>query len=141
LRYTRPTMTTPTASNSYSDRIGLRDSSSARLSPTRPGTGDPKRRAKMAACYTGKKQLPEVVEEMRRRMLGAKMSAATRRKMSKSHRARGTRPPAAGAPWTAAEHKLLRTLAPAEVVARTGRTLAAVYLRRHKLGMPDRRRR
>jgi hypothetical protein len=102
---------------------------------------DPKRRAKIVASKTGKKRPPEVVKAMRQRMLGAKLSADTRRKMSKSHRARGTRPPAAGVPWTAAEDKLLRRLPAAEVAQRTGRTLAAVCLRRQKLGTPDGRRR
>jgi len=49
--------------------------------------------------------------------------------MSKSKRAQGQRPPKAGRPWTAHED-----------CTRTGRTLAAVYLRRWVLGMPDLRR-
>jgi hypothetical protein len=36
-------------------------------------------------------------------------------------------------PWTAAEDDLVRTLPPAEVAQRTGRTLAAVYTRRRNL--------
>jgi hypothetical protein len=36
-------------------------------------------------------------------------------------------------PWTAAEDQLVRTLPPAEAARRTGRTLLAVYARRHIL--------
>jgi len=36
-------------------------------------------------------------------------------------------------PWTAEEDELLRTLEPGEAAARTGRTLNAVYRRRHLL--------
>jgi hypothetical protein len=43
--------------------------------------------------------------------------------------------------WTRKEDELVRTLAPAEVVRRTGRTLTAVYNRRSLLGVPDGRRR
>jgi hypothetical protein len=37
--------------------------------------------------------------------------------------------------WTPAEDELARTLPPAEAAARTGRTLPAVYQRRHLLGV------
>ena len=85
--------------------------------------GDPARRAKIAAARRGKARPPAVVEGMRRRMLGKRLSAATRAKMSEAHRARGTRPPAAGKPFTARELRLIRTLPPAEAAKRTGRTL------------------
>jgi hypothetical protein len=39
--------------------------------------------------------------------------------------------------WTPEEDELLRTLPPAEVARRTGRTLLAVYVRCHELGLPD----
>jgi hypothetical protein len=42
-------------------------------------------------------------------------------------------PPAGG--WTAAEDDLVRTLPAKEAAQRTGRTLAAVYQRRHVLGV------
>ena len=61
--------------------------------------------------------------------------------MSEAHKRRGTRPPAAGRPWTADEDELLSTLPAAEVARRTGRTLTAVYNRRIDLGMPAGRRR
>jgi hypothetical protein len=37
--------------------------------------------------------------------------------------------------WTPAEDELVRTLPPAEAAERTGRTLPAVYQRRHHLGV------
>jgi hypothetical protein len=46
-----------------------------------------------------------------------------------------------GEPWEAWEDELLRTLPPAEVAKRTGRTLSAALSRRHVLGLPDGRRR
>jgi hypothetical protein len=42
--------------------------------------------------------------------------------------------------WTEAEDELVRTLPPAEAARRTGRTLAAVYVRRGALGLHDARR-
>jgi hypothetical protein len=79
------------------------------------------------------------VEALRRANLGKRLSATARRKMSAAHRRRGTRPPKAGRPWTAAENRLLRELRPPEVAERTGRSLAAVYGRRRELGLPDAR--
>jgi hypothetical protein len=38
-------------------------------------------------------------------------------------------------PWTPGEDELVRTLPPAEVARRTGRTPGAVYSRRYDLGM------
>jgi hypothetical protein len=43
--------------------------------------------------------------------------------MSAAQRQRGAWSPAAGRPWTKKEDELVRTLLPAEVVKRTGRTL------------------
>jgi hypothetical protein len=45
--------------------------------------------------------------------------------------------PVPGQPWTTREDKLVRTLPAASVAKRTGRTLRAVYGRRHELGVPD----
>ena len=99
--------------------------------------GDPGRRAKISAAMHGKPRPAHVVEAMRERMLGTKHSDKTRRKMSDAHKRRGTPPSAAGVAWTAAEDELVRALPAADVAARTGRTLAAVYLRRRTLKMPD----
>jgi hypothetical protein len=43
--------------------------------------------------------------------------------------------------WTRKEDELVRTLPPAKVARRTGRTLTSVYDRRSLLGVPDGRRR
>jgi hypothetical protein len=53
--------------------------------------------------------------------------------MSETHRRRGSRPPSGGKPWTVEEDALVRTLPAADVVARTGRSVRAVYARRHRL--------
>jgi hypothetical protein len=50
-------------------------------------------------------------------------------------RHRGTPPPRFGTHWTPEEDKLVRALPPAEAAGRTGRTLPAVYQRRHHLGV------
>lgn len=100
---------------------------------------DPARRAKIAAAKRGVKRPASVVEAMRKRMLGAKLPAETRRKMSEAHNRRGTRPPKAGRPWSKSEDALLRRLAAADVAERTGRTLKAVYFRRHQLGVTGQR--
>ncbi len=96
---------------------------------------DPVRREKIAAAKRGKKRPAAVVAGMRARMLGQKLSDATRHKMSEAHRRRGTRPPKAGPAWSAKEEALLRTLPASEVAKRTGRSLSAVYSRRSTLGL------
>jgi len=98
---------------------------------------DETRREKIRQAKLGKPRPRSVVEKMRTARLGRKTTDETRRRQSEAHRRRGTRPPAAGRAWTAREDKLCRELAVAEVVKRTGRTLAAVYVRRHVLGLPD----
>ncbi len=45
--------------------------------------------------------------------------------------------PSGGRAWTPGEDDLVRTLPPAEVARRTGRSLLAVYVRRDELGLPD----
>ena len=102
---------------------------------------DPIRRAKIAAARRGKPRPKHVLEALRKSHLGKPLSAETRRKMSDAHKRRGTYPPAAGKPWAPWEDRLVRTLSPAKSAARTGRTLFAVSSRRHKLGLPDGRRR
>jgi hypothetical protein len=51
---------------------------------------------------------------------------------------RGT-PPRARNPWTAEQDELLRSLTPEGAASRTGRPRAAVYRRRHRLRVPDAR--
>jgi hypothetical protein len=78
---------------------------------------------------------------MRAAILGREHTERTRRRMSEAHWRRGTRPSAAAWPWTDEEDALLTAGLPAaEVAARTGRTLGAVYQRRGVLGLPDGRR-
>jgi hypothetical protein len=96
---------------------------------------------KIAAARRGKPRPTGMMEALAEANRGKTLSEETRRKMSEAHRRRGTRPPAAGRPWTAEEDELLRTLPPRAVAAKTGRTLTAVYNRRIDLGVPDDRRR
>ncbi|MBI1348793.1 hypothetical protein GC163_21175 [bacterium] len=105
-----------------------------------PTLSSPERRQKIAAAKRGKPRPPHVVEAITQAHTGLKHSAESRRKMSESHKRNGHRPPKAGRAWTAEEEQLLRTLPPAEVAERTGRTLIAVWSRRRKLGLPDGRR-
>jgi hypothetical protein len=100
-----------------------------------PTLGSPERRAKIAASMKGKPRPPHVVEAVRQAHAGNKASAETRARMSQAQRARGTRPPKAGRPWTAEEDECVRELPPAEAAARTGRTPKAVHDRRRKLGL------
>ena len=99
---------------------------------------DPVRCAKIAAAKRGKPRPRHVIEAMRAGRLGKPQSAETRRKMSESHKRRGTIPPAAeGKLWTAAEDALVRLLPVTEVMRRTRRTKTAVYVRRRVLELPD----
>lgn len=98
------------------------------------------RRAKIAAAKRGKPRPRHVIEAMRRGRLGKPHSPEAKAKMSAFQKARGTRPPAAGVPWTVEEDAICRTHPAAEVVRLTGRTLTAVYSRREILKVPDGRR-
>ena len=103
----------------------------------KPTLSSPERREKIAASKRGKARPAHVVEAMRKGRTGKPQSEEARAKMSRSHRERGTRPPAAGEPRTAEEDESVRTMRPAEAVQKTGRTLTAVYARRRVLGLPD----
>lgn len=94
---------------------------------------DPVRRAKIAASKLGKPRPPHVIEILRQTNLGSHPSKETLRKMSEAHKRRGTRPPAAGVSWTADEDSLIWELPVREVARMTGRSLKAVYCRRHQL--------
>ncbi|MBW3597738.1 MAG: hypothetical protein KY475_10740 [Planctomycetes bacterium] len=98
---------------------------------------DAARRAKIAAAKRGKPRPAHVHEALRKANLGKRLSESTRRRMSETHRVRGTRPSWIGEPWTEQELELVRTLPAPEVVRRTGRTLSAVYSQRSKLRLPD----
>jgi hypothetical protein len=66
-------------------------------------TRDPARRAKIAAARRGKPRPPHVVALLRTMYKGKRLSTATRRKMSKTHKRRETRPPWLNPAWSAAE--------------------------------------
>jgi hypothetical protein len=102
-----------------------------------PNLGGAEHRAKISAAKRGKPRPRHVIEAMRQGRTGKPQDAKTRLKMSGTHKARGTRPPLAGIPWTKEEDELARTLKAKEDVQRTGRTLKAVYSRRRVLGLPD----
>src|SRR5262249_26605268 len=108
---------------------------------SRDPEADAARREKIAAAKRGKPRPRHVIEAMRKANLGRKHTGEARAKMSEAHRARGTRPPWLGPPWSPKEDALVRRLPAAEAAARTGRTLAAVYSRRRALRLPDGRRR
>jgi hypothetical protein len=65
-----------------------------------PTLGSPERRAKIAASKRGKSRPPHVIEAIRKGRTGKPHNAKTRLKMGGTHKARGTRPPLAGIPWT-----------------------------------------
>jgi hypothetical protein len=83
---------------------------------------DPQRREKIAAAKRGKPRPKSVIDGMRRRMLGKRRSASTRRKMSAAHKARGTRPPWLNPSWEQWEDELVRRLSGIEAAKQTGRT-------------------
>jgi hypothetical protein len=102
-----------------------------------PTLSSPQRREKIAASKRGEPRPAHVVEATREGRTGKPHDEQTRTRMSETHRRRGTSPPAAGEPWTAEQDEAVRSLAPKEAAARTGRTLAAVWSRRRVLGLPD----
>jgi hypothetical protein len=56
-----------------------------------------------------------------------------------ARRGRGNRPRGGGGRgWIAGEDELVRTLPPAEAARRIRRSVLAVHIRRHELGLPDR---
>ncbi len=93
---------------------------------------DPERRRKIAESRRGKPRPAHVLEAMHKARPGAQHTEETRRRMSETHRRRGTLVPGT-VPWTTAEDEMVRTLPAAEVVQRTGRSLTAVYARRSRL--------
>ena len=58
-----------------------------------------------------------------------------KRRMSAAHKARGSGGVNPGRAWTAEEDALVWSLDPAEAARQTGRTVKAVWSRRHKLGV------
>jgi hypothetical protein len=101
---------------------------------------DPERCRKIAEAKRGKPRPPHVRQAMLKASLGRRHSEESRRKMSETHRRRGTLVPGT-IPWTREEDELVRTLPAEEPAKRTGRSLSGVYARRRWLGVPDGRRR
>jgi hypothetical protein len=93
---------------------------------------DPRRRAKLSASLRGRRKPRHVIEAVAAARRGVPLDDATRRKMSESHRARGTLVPGIRV-WTDHEDELVRALPIAEVVRQTGRTVEAVISRRYRL--------
>jgi len=107
------------------------------LAKAQAKSGDPVRRAKIAAAKRGKPRPAHVVAAVAAALRGTHHTAEARRKMSEAQRRRGTRPPNTGSPWTEQEDALVRTLPAKEVAKRTGRTLSEVWTRRQQLHLPD----
>jgi hypothetical protein len=101
---------------------------------------DPARRRKIAAAKRGKPRPPHFLEAMHGAWRGSHHSEATRRRMSRTHRRRGTLVPGT-IPWTPEEDERVKTLPAEKAAKKTGRSLRAVYARRRRQGMPDGRRR
>ncbi len=101
---------------------------------------DPERRRKIAQARKGKPRPPHEVEPMHRAWRGSHHSEETRRRMSQTHKKRGTIVPGIKT-WTREEDEQVKSLPPEEAARQIGRSLRAVYARRRRLGMPDGRRR
>jgi hypothetical protein len=102
------------------------------LAKARAKATDPARCEKIAASKRGKKRPPHVVAAIVNAHLGTHHSEETGAKMSATHRQRGALVPGTRV-WTEEEDELVRTLPPAEVAEKTGRTLVAVRIRRRLL--------
>jgi hypothetical protein len=102
-------------------------------------SGDPGRRAKLAAAMRGKKMDRRVVEALAAQRRGTRHTEESRRKMSEAHRRRGTLVPGTVV-WTEREDDLVRSLPAPEAARRTGRPIGAVWARRRRLKVPDGRR-
>ena len=87
----------------------------------------------------GKKMDRRVVEALAAQRRGTRHTAESRRKMSETHRRRGTLVPGTVV-WTEREDELVRSLPAAEAARRTGRPIGAVWARRRVLRVPDGRR-
>lgn len=96
---------------------------------------DPQRAKKIGAAKLGKPRPAHVLEALRKSNVGRKATTEVRRKMSQTHKQRGTRPPWLNPAWAHWEDKAVRTLPPAAAAKKTGRTMWAVWSRRHELGL------
>ena len=87
-------------------------------------------RLRIRACCSTRRKTPCISWAIRR------ATEEQRYKLSEAQRAER---PKTGRDWIEHEDSLCRTLAPGDVDAVTGRSLHAVDVRRHTLGLPDRR--
>ena len=120
-------------------RYGREERSLDALPLARAAASRPEARQKLADSRRGKPRPQSVIEALRRANLGRKATPEQRRKLSEAQRARPASSPRPRRAWTEHEDSLCRTLAPNDVAALIGRSLHAVYVRRHRLGLPDRR--
>ncbi len=81
------------------------------------------------------------LQEVGRELGVTKQAALYLLRAAQGRQMRGAPRPATGVrrPWTADEDGLVRLLPPGEAAARTGRSVSAVYNRRHGLGLARRR--
>ena len=105
----------------------------ARVAASRPES-----RRKIAEARRGKPRPKSVIRAMRKAARGRVASDETRLKMSEAQKARHALRDV-GRDWTEAEDQLCRTFSPEAVAQATGRSLSVVYVRRSRLGLPDRR--
>jgi hypothetical protein len=110
------------------------------LAKAQSKAGDRERRRKIAKARRGKPRPVHVLEAMHKARRGVPHTEESRRRMSETHRRRGTLVPGT-VPWTATEDELIKTLPAEEAARRTGRTLKSVYARRSRLQLLDGRRR
>ena len=120
-------------------RYGREERSLDALPNARAAASLPEARRKLAEARRGKPRPNSVIEALRRANLGRKATDEQRRKRSEAQRARAASSQRPRRNWTEHDDQLCRTLAPGEVVTVTGRSLSAVYSRRHLLALPDRR--
>jgi hypothetical protein len=105
------------------------------LAAALPTLASPERRAKIAAALRGKPRPRHVGQAVGRSRKGVPHTKVAKRRMSTAQKARGSGGANPGRPWTPEEDALVRALDPVEVAMRVGRSLKAVWNRRHKLGV------
>jgi len=99
----------------------------------------PATHAKIAATKRGKPRSLHVAQMLRKLQLGKRHSAATRRKMSRSHKLQWKRSPIAERRWQPWEDVIVPKLSPSAAAKMTRRTLRAVMSRRSVLKVPSSR--
>lgn len=98
---------------------------------------DPDRREKISEARTGKRRPRKHMLPAWKADTGRVPTAETRAKLSAASKERAKTFLPSDRAWTATEDEWVRTLAAAEVAARTGRSVNSVYCRRRELNVPD----